>query len=498
MVQEWRLHSGSVALRSLGHAKRASGGLRFIRDLWWQCAVAGGLEDADLPADFRPADLYAKVESEFAGIRKQLERLVGIPSVSADGYDAGFVVQSAEATAEWLESSGLDDVRLLTIEGAHPAVFGATRGPAGAPTVLLYAHHDVQPAGPADLWASPAFAATEREGRLFGRGTADDKAGIAVHAATLQAWDGKPPVNVAVFIEGEEEIASRHLPEFLGQYAELLRADAVVLADCSNWAVGRPALITSLRGIIDCTVEVRTLDHAVHSGAFGGPVPDALTVLSRLIASLHDDNGDVAVAGLRRDAPGNPEVKEAALRRFSGLRPDVSVIGSGPLADRLWARPAVCVLGIDAPPTLDAAHKLVPMARAKISVRLAPGDDTRRAMEALTAHLRRYVPWGAEITITPGTVGAPHRIQAAGHAFEAFRMACADAWGLPPVEVGTGGSLPLVAALADSFPAMAQLLTGVADPDSNAHSENESVHLEDLKRCCANEALLLGYLAAQT
>lgn len=450
-----------------------------------------------MPADFELANLHAKVEAQFAGIRKQFERLVSIPSVSADGFDSDVVRESADATAAWLESSGLNDVRLLEVDGAHPAVFGQKRGPAHSPTILLYAHHDVQPAGPLESWLSPPFEATERDGRLYGRGTADDKAGIAVHAAALQAWDGTPPVNVAVLIEGEEEIASRNLPEFLSKYGELLRADAVVLADCSNWAVGRPALITSLRGIIDCTVEVRTLDHAVHSGAFGGPIPDALTVLSRLIATLHHDNGDVAVIGLREGRHRELNVTESALRRFSGVRPEVSLIGSGTIADRLWARPSVSILGIDAPATQNAAHKLVATASAKVSVRLAPGDDTQQAMAALKQHLLDKAPWGAEVTVTRGTQGEPHSIQATGQVFDAFRQACSGAWGCPPVETGTGGSLPLVAALAVAFPEMALLLTGVADPDSNAHSENESVHLADLQRCCVNEALFLGYLGAQ-
>jgi acetylornithine deacetylase/succinyl-diaminopimelate desuccinylase-like protein len=422
---------------------------------------------------------------------------VRIPSVSAASFDASQVRRSAEATAVWLESSGLNGVRLLEIDGAHPAVFGATPGPAGSPTVLLYAHHDVQPPGPDELWESPPFEPTERKGRLFGRGTADDKAGIAVHAAALQAWEGKPPVGVAVFIEGEEEIASQHLPQFLSRYEELLRADAIVLADCSNWTIGQPALITSLRGIVDCMVEVRTLDHAVHSGRYGGPVPDALTALCRLIATLHNRKGGVAVKGLRTGPPHALRLRESDLRRFTGLRPGVRLLGRGSLTQRLWARPAISVLGIDAPPTADAAHKLVPVASAKISIRLAPGDDTQRAFRAVAEHLRRRAPWGAEITVSPSREGKPHSINASGHVFEAFRRACADTWGRAPVEPGSGGSLPLVGALAVAYPDMALLLTGVEDPESNTHSENESVHLDELRNCCINEATLLAHLAAR-
>jgi cysteinylglycine-S-conjugate dipeptidase len=436
------------------------------------------------------------VDAAFGDIRADLERLVRIPSVSAAGFDATQVLRSADATASWLERSGLQDVRLLEVKGAHPAVFGATPGPSGSPTVLLYAHHDVQPPGPEELWDSPPFEPTERKGRLFGRGTADDKAGIAVHAAALQVWEGKPPVGVAVFIEGEEEIASAHLPQFLSKYEELLRADAVVLVDFSNWSVGQPTLTTSVRGVIDCLVEVRTLDHGVHSGRYGGPVPDALMALCRLIGTLHNRRGAVAVKGLRTGPPHALRLHESDLRRFTGLRPGVQLLGRGSLTRRLWARPAISVLGIDAPPTADAAHQLVPAATAQISIRLAPGDDTQRAFRAVDTHLRKRAPWGAEVTVTMRRESKPHRIEVSGHAFDAFCRACEDTWGRAPVVSGSGGSIPLVAAMAEAYPDTAMLLTGVEDPESNAHSENESVHLGELRHWCMNEAMLLGHLAA--
>jgi len=450
-----------------------------------------------LAAELGLEAVRARVESAFKEIRADFDDLLRIPSVSADGFEAREVRRSAEATASWLKRSGLKGVRLLEVDGAHPAVFGATRGPAGSPTVLLYAHHDVQPPGPDELWDSPPFEPTERDGRLFGRGTADDKAGIAVHAAALQAWEGKPPIGVAVFIEGEEEIGSAHLLEFLRKYEGLLRADAIVLADCANWTIGQPTLTTSVRGILDCIVEVRTLDHAVHSGRYGGPVPDALTALCRLIATLHNRKGGVAVKGLRNGSSHALRMPESELRRFAGLRPGVRLLGRGSLTDRLWTRPAIAVLGIDAPPTSDAATKLVPVARARISVRLAPGDDTQRAFRAVEEHLRRRAPWGAEVTVSPCREGEPHAIDVSGHAFEAFRRACADTWGRPPVEPGSGGSLPLVATLAAAYPGAAMLLTGVEDPESNTHSENESVHLGELRNCCVNEAMLLGHLASR-
>jgi cysteinylglycine-S-conjugate dipeptidase len=436
------------------------------------------------------------VVSAFGGIRAELDELVRIPSISADESCAAQVRRSAYATASWLERSGLGGVRLLEVDGSHPAVFGATRAPAGTPTVLLYAHHDVQPPGPNELWTSPPFEPTERAGRLFGRGTADDKAGVAVHAAALGVWEGHPPVGVAVFIEGEEEIGSAHLPEFLAKYEDLLRADTIVLADCANWTVGQPTLTTSVRGILECLVEVRTLDHGVHSGRYGGPIPDALTALCRLIATLHNGIGGVAVAGLRTDAPHDVSMSEADLRALTGLRPGVQLLGEGPLTDRLWARPAITVLGIDAPPTAKAAQQLAAVATARISIRLAPGDDTERAFQSVEEHLLSRAPWGAEVTVRRSHEAKPYRLDASGPAFDAFRRACKDTWGRAPLKPGSGGSLPAAAALAAAYPDTELLLTGVEDLESNAHSENESVHLDELRNCCVNEAMLLGHLAA--
>ena len=447
--------------------------------------------------DLSPAAASAAIESAFPLIRSELDKLVRIPSVSAAGFDARQVRRSAGATAAWLRRSGFRDARLLETEGSHPAVYGTIRGPSGSPRILLYAHHDVQPPGRADLWESPPFEPTERGGRLFGRGTADDKAGIAVHAAAVKAWAGRPPLDVAIFVEGEEETGSTHLPGFLRNYKELLQADAIVIADCSNWDIGQPTLITSLRGIVDCAIEVRTLDHAVHSGKYGGPVPDALTALCRLISTLHDAAGNIAVKGLHTGPPHPVSMKASRLRQVVGLRPGVQFLGEGALTQQMWASPAVAVLGIDAPSVAGAAHQIVPWARAGISVRLAPGDNAERAFHALKEHLLRHAPWNAEVVVTLDHQSQPHLINASGPAFDAFRRACTDTWGSPPVQAGSGGSLPLVGPLTETYPDMAMLLTGVDDPESKAHAENESVHLGELKKCCVSEALLLGYLAAE-
>ena len=430
-------------------------------------------------------------------IRAELERLVRIPSVSAAGPGARNVRRSATATARWLRRSGFTDVRLLSVDGSHPAVYGFAAGPPRSGRVLLYAHHDVQPPGDLSLWASRPFQPTERDGRLFGRGTADDKAGIVVHGAALRVWNGRPPLDVVVLVEGEEETGSRYLPEFLRAHKELLRADAAVIADCSNWGIGQPSLTTSQRGHVDCVVEVRTLDHAVHSGKYGGPVPDALTALCRLIATLHDSAGGVAVSGLQTGPVYDVDIPESDLRRAVGLRSGVRLLGDGPISHRTWGQPALSILGIDAPDVAGAAHQLVPSARARISVRLAPGDDAQRAFVAVEKHLYSHAPWNAEVSVIHDHHSEPYRIDTSGPAFDAFRRSCADTWDRAPVEPGSGGSLPMVAALADAYPDMALLLTGVDDPDSRAHSENESVHLGELRKCCVNEVILLGHLAAE-
>src|SRR6266542_3329077 len=246
-------------------------------------------------------------------IQDALERLVRIPSVSLPEFDPANVRRSGELTRDLLDEAGLQ-TEILEVHGAHPAVLGRIPAPRGAPTILLYAHHDVQPEGPLDLWASPPYEPVERDGRLYGRGTSDDKAGIAMHLASVRAWDGRPPAGVTVFVEGEEESSSEHLGEFLSKYSDKLGADVVILADAGNWRTGEPALTISLRGIAACFIEVRTLDHAVHSGEYGGAIPDALTTLCRTLGTLHDDKGSVRYPVW---PPGRP-TRWISRRRSSG------------------------------------------------------------------------------------------------------------------------------------------------------------------------------------
>lgn len=441
-------------------------------------------------------DLRAAVKDAFSTVQSDLRRLVRIPSVSGPGFDPAPVRTSAEATAEILEASGLSGVRLLEIEGTHPAVFGEHPPPSGVPTVLLYAHHDVQPPGDEADWDSPPFEPTERDGRLFGRGACDDKAGVVLHESSLRAHGGSPPVGVKVFIEGEEEIGSPNLPAFLQRYGEELRADVFVLADATNWRAGVPGLTTRLRGLVDCVVEVRTLDHAVHSGMYGGPLPDALSALSRLLATLHDDRGNVAIDGLASGTADPLDLTEEELREQAGATPGVELIGEGALTERLWTRPAVAVLAIDAPRIAEASNTLVPVARAKISLRLAPGDDPDRAMEALVKHLESNAPWGAQVTVRPGAAAWPYAVRAEGPVFDAARSAFREAWDADPVDMGAGGTIPFVKAFAEAYPEAAILLTGVEDPDGRAHGANESLLLDDFRKACLAEALFLERLTS--
>ncbi len=440
-----------------------------------------------------------RVRQVLPSARADLERLVRIPSVSADPDAAPHLWASAGEVAALLRGAGLPEVNVVTRGGSCPAVLGSRLGPPGAPHVLLYAHHDVQPPGDPAGWASDPFEPAERDGRLYGRGTADDKAGVAVHLAALRAHLGaftdRLPVGVTVLVEGEEEIGSPALGDFLAAYAERLRADVVVFADAGNWSLDVPALTTTLRGGANLVVEVRTLDHGLHSGIFGGPVPDALTVLCRLLATLHDENGDVAVPGLARGTSASPELTEEQFRAEAGLLDGVRLTGTGRLTDRLSAAPALAVIGIDAPPVATASNTIVPAARAKVSLRVAPGDDAAAARDALAAHLRTHAPWGAQVHVEAGGVAAPFTARTAGRAYRCARSALQAAWGTPAVLAGAGGSIPFVTAYAALFPDAEILITGVEDPDTRAHGANESLHLATFERACLAEALLLHNLA---
>ncbi|UNX53428.1 dipeptidase [Georgenia sp. TF02-10] len=446
-------------------------------------------------------ELARRTHEAFPRVRIDLMDLVRIPSVSAPAFDQGHVHRSADAVARLLRAAGTSaDVLTLDVPGgAHgrPAVLAHRPGPDGAPTVLLYAHHDVQPPGDAAGWTTEPFEPVQRGERLYGRGAADDKAGIMAHVGALRVLGEDLGVGVTVFVEGEEEIGSPTFTDFLRAHRDRLAADVIVVADSNNWRVGTPALTTSLRGLVDCTVEVRVLDHAVHSGMYGGPILDAVTLMARLLATLHDDAGDVAVAGLGGRSTAAVDYPEADLRADAGVVPDYRLAGTGDLAARLWTRPALSVIGLDATTVAHASNTIAPVCRAKLSLRVPPGQDPADAERALHEHLRAHAPFGAQVTVTPGERGRAFAAEEDTAEMAAARWAFRQAWGRDPVDIGVGGSIPFIAELQEVFPAAKILVTGVEDPDSRAHSEDESVHLGELERVVLAEALLLARLAGQ-
>ncbi|KAA2258034.1 M20/M25/M40 family metallo-hydrolase [Solihabitans fulvus] len=437
-----------------------------------------------------------RVSAMMPEIIGELGALVGHASVAFPGFPAEPVHRMADATVDLLRRCGADDARLLEIPGGYPAVYADIKGPLGAPTVLLYGHYDVQPAPKEQGWHSdPWTAVTKDDGRMYGRGVADDKSGIAIHAATLRAFEGAPPVGIRILIEGEEETIS-HLEEFVEANPELVRCDAFVIADMGNVTVGEPALTTALRGDVSATVRVRTLGSAVHSGLFGGPAPDALTALARILATLHDEAGDVAVAGVRSYPWSDGDFPAEDFRSSAGLLPGVELIGTGTVASRLWSKPAVSVIGIDAPSVAEAANVLVPEATAKISMRIVPGADADRELDLLMDHLRRAAPWNVDVEVTKVKAGHPFEVDMSGPVIAAAQRALGAAFGRPSGTIGSGGSIPLVATLKRAAPKAEVILWGAEDlAHARIHAPDESVDPAEVERMALAQVLTLQYLA---
>ena len=456
--------------------------------------------------NFDAGALRQAVTESFDATVGQLKELVAIPGIAWPSFDPAPLNASADAVAGLVRASGFDDVRILRCDKEDgtpggPAVVARRPAAEGKPTILLYAHHDVQPTGDPALWVTEPFTAVERDGRLYGRGAADDKAGILAHIAAYYAvarvLGEDLGLGVTFFFEGEEEAGSPTFRSFLETHRELLRADVIVVADSSNWKVGVPALTTSLRGLVDGTIEVQVLDHAVHSGMFGGPVLDAPTLLARLIATLHDADGSVAIAGLLSRDDVSVDLTEAEFRADASVLDGVRLAGTGTIASRLWTKPALSIIGFDAPAVDVAANTLLPRARAKFSLRLAPGQDPAAAMEAVRKHVEANAPFGARVVFTPGESGNSFLTDTGSKAAGLALWALGEAWGVPAVEMGIGGSIPFIADLTELYPEVQILVTGVEDPDSRAHSANESLHLGDFRNAIIAEALLLARLNAE-
>jgi acetylornithine deacetylase/succinyl-diaminopimelate desuccinylase-like protein len=441
-----------------------------------------------------------KIDAAFPVALANLGDLVRIPGIAWDAFDPQQLERSAEAVAELFRETGvfeLVEIRRSEANGkpGAPAVVARREARNGRPQILLYAHHDVQPPGDLSVWKTPEFQPTLIDGRIFGRGAADDKAGIVTHLTAiktlLETLGDDFEVGISVFIEGEEEAGSPTFRNFLEANRDILAADVIIVADSANWTTTTPALTTTLRGLVSQVIEVQTLDHAVHSGMFGGAIPDAMTATLRLLASLHDAAGDVAVQGLHSTKAADLDFSEEQLREDSGLLDGVSTIGTGSILDRIWAKPSITVIGIDAMSVPMSSNTLLPSVKSKISMRIAPGQDPQDALGLLRAHLEEHVPFGARLTYGEVELGKPFEANSSGWAKKLAEASLSAAFGNDSVDIGIGGSIPFIADLLEVFPAAQILVTGVEDADSRAHSPNESVHVDTLRGAMVAESLFL-------
>jgi acetylornithine deacetylase/succinyl-diaminopimelate desuccinylase-like protein len=450
------------------------------------------------------------LEKSFGDFQKTLVELSRIPSVSAQGFPPAEVRRSADATADAMRRVGIENVEVLEIPGVHAYVYGDWLHQPGAPTILLYGHHDVQPPGRPEKWLSPAFEPTERKGRLYGRGTADDKAGVMAHVAAVASYlksSGGVPCNVKFVIEGEEEIGSENLGKFLAKYQSKLSADFIVLSDTANFDTGVPALTYQLRGIAQVDVEVQVLDHPVHSGMWGGPVPDPVQVLSKLIADLQGRDGSINVPGLYKDVakPSKKQLQrirklpfdEKKFKKDAGLLDGVKLAGEKAYSvyERIWTRPSLTVIAMESHPIQGSSNQIVDSARARLSLRTVPNMDGRKAAWLLIKKLTANPPYNVRVTAklngtTPWWTTDPE-----GPAFEAARRALKAGFGKDTAMIGAGGSIGFVQPFADMLGGAPCLLMGVEDPPCNAHSENESLHLGDWRKVMRSAIYLYDELS---
>jgi acetylornithine deacetylase/succinyl-diaminopimelate desuccinylase-like protein len=438
--------------------------------------------------------LRARVAALMPRAREELAELVAIPSVAdARQFPPQECLRAAERVADRFAGVGFGDVRLAATPDGSNAVIGSRPcADPDAPTVLLYAHYDVQPPQDEAAWRTPPFSLTEVDGRWYGRGAADCKGNILMHLTALRALGDDVGVDLKVVVEGSEEQGTGGLEAFVPEHADLLRADAVLVCDTGNAAVGRPAVTVSLRGSVDVVVTVEALASEVHSGVFGGAAPDGLAALVSMLATLRDGRGDTTVHGLPGTGvwSGAPYPAEQ-FRRDAGVLSGVSLLGGGTVSDMLWARPAVTVIGIDCPPVVGSAAAIVPRASARLNLRIPPGVPAESAGEALVRHLQGVAPWGVRVTAHVQSAGEAFRPATDGPAYRAMTSAMDAAYGAPPVELGQGGSIPLCGVLAATYPDAEIILIGVEEPLSLIHAPNESVAPREIADMALTEALFL-------
>jgi acetylornithine deacetylase/succinyl-diaminopimelate desuccinylase-like protein len=441
-------------------------------------------------------DLTSTVDSLMDRLTADLARLAAIPSIAFPGYPREPVVEAHDLLVELLREAGVGHVERLDLPDTAPVVYAEVPPPdPGAPTVLLYGHYDVQPPGDESLWHSPPFEPTPVEGGLRARGIADDKSNVIAHLGVLRAYGGRPPTGLKIVLEGQEEYGSA-FDDYPPTDPERFACDAMVIADMGNLRPGTPTLTTGLRGVAEVMVEVRTLAEARHSGGFGGAAPDALLALIRALAGLHDEHGDVAVAGLRREEWDGASYTEQEFRELATVADGMPLIGSGSLGERLWSGPAITVIGLDAPAVDGAASAVVPYARAKLNLRVHPQQDPRQATDALVRHLRERRPYGIELTVTPSDAGPGFEPATDGPAYRAARTALREGWGAEAQFAASGGSIPLVNGLARAVPQAEVLLFGAQDSMCNLHAPNERVLFAELRGAVIAEAAFLREYAA--
>jgi cysteinylglycine-S-conjugate dipeptidase len=453
----------------------------------------------------------ARFETMFDEYVERLKGLARIPSVSAEGFPREEVSRSAEAVAEEMRTAGLENVRVIVHEGSHPYAYGEWLHAAGAPTALLYAHHDVQPPGRPEVWATPPFEPTLRsDGRLYARGIADDKAGVMMHLAAVDAFlrsDGKLPLNVKVIVEGEEESGSDHLEDFLLSNREMLAADFLVITDTGNFAIGIPAITYQLRGLVGVDIEVAGLSGRVHSGGWGGAVPDPVMALCKILTRLVDEDGVPADPGVRsgiretrddvRQRIRNLPFDEIEFKQQAGVLPGVRLAGESAYSvyERLWTRPSLTINAMEASPMKGASNQIVDSARARVTVRIVPDQDPIAVRDALVAAVHRDPPWGVQVRTEPLHTGLWWTTDPAGPAHEAAMRALRAGYGCEPAVIGSGGSIPFVKTFQDAFGGIPCLLLGVEDPACQAHGENESLLLEDWRKAIRSAINLYVELA---
>ncbi|HYX76192.1 MAG TPA: M20/M25/M40 family metallo-hydrolase [Gaiellaceae bacterium] len=444
------------------------------------------------------ASMVESVPRLMPQLKADLARLVAIPSISAPNYPEEThppLLEAYEAVVELFRDAGATILDPLELPSTAPAVMGEIPAPDGAPTVLLYSHYDVVPVGDESKWESPPFEATERDGAIYGRGTADTKSNILMHVGALRAWEGKPPVGIKLVIEGMEEVGSA-FSTFPPSHPELFAADAMVIGDMGSFRPGAPTLTVALRGMAMLTIEARTLAGPKHSGQFGGATPDALLAVLRALDSLHDDDGNVTVPGLRREGWTGASYSDDEFRELAEIEPGVPFFGTGDLGERVWTGPALTVTGMDVLPVDGAVNAVVPYARAKLSLRVHPEQDPLEAQAALIRYLEGLRPFGVSLTVHAAETGQGFAAVTSGPAYQAARAALASAWGSEPVSFASGGSIPLVSALQEAVPDAEMLLMGTTDGFANIHAPNERVLIDEFEKATIAEAEFFGRFAA--